>query len=246
MRKISLMTIVMILSSCGENNFSATGVISGNLFQLSNGIVVELANVSDSESNIKILERYLTDEILLYDTRTHNQIQSFNSDTVSAIVYNSDGDCLNDLLTAVEEITEDDTPLLRDNNSENGTTISFSQENGVLTVPVAINGIRMYFIFDTGASLISISSTQAKYLFDQGKLNEDDFVGKAQFSDANGDISEGIIINLATVTIGDRTLTNVHACVVQNQNAPLLLGQSALEKFGKISIDYHNSEITFE
>jgi aspartyl protease family protein len=38
----------------------------------------------------------------------------------------------------------------------------------------------------------------------------------------------------------------VQASVVHNLQAPLLLGQSALNKFGKISIDYNNGEITFE
>ena len=71
-------------------------------------------------------------------------------------------------------------------------------------------------------------------------------MGQAEFIDANGDISVGTIINLKEITIGDRTIYNIHASVVDNSVAPLLFGQSALEKFGKISIDYKKSEITFE
>ena len=104
----------------------------------------------------------------------------------------------------------------------------------------------MYFVFDTGAGLISISQDVADDLYRQGQLNEKDFVGKGLFSDANGDITEGTIINLSTVTIGNRELHNVQACVSQGQNAPLLFGQSALQKFGKVSIDYNRNEITFE
>lgn len=118
--------------------------------------------------------------------------------------------------------------------------------NGVYQIPVEVDGVKMFFIFDTGASIISISETEANFLWKQGKLTKDDIKGTANFSDANGDISEGTIIVLSTVKIGDRILNNVEASVVHNLNAPLLFGQSALEKFGKISIDYNQSEITFE
>jgi aspartyl protease family protein len=121
-----------------------------------------------------------------------------------------------------------------------------NKSNGVYEIPTEINGIPMHFIFDTGAGLISISVTEASFLYKQGRLKDSDFVGTAKFSDANGDISEGTIILLSTVKIGNRTLRNVEASVVNNLGAPLLMGQSALEKFGKISIDYARGEISFE
>lgn len=80
----------------------------------------------------------------------------------------------------------------------------------------------------------------------QGTLTKDDIKGTAEFRDANGDISEGTIINLKTVKIGDIVLENIEASVVHNAIAPLLLGQSAFEQFGKISIDYKKGEITLE
>jgi len=126
------------------------------------------------------------------------------------------------------------------------TTVKMVKINGVFEIPTEIDGIPMHFIFDTGASTISISSTEASFLFKQGKLTKEDIRGTANFSDANGDISEGTIIILKTVKIGDRILYNIDASVVENLNAPLLFGQSALGKFGKISIDNIRGEITFE
>jgi aspartyl protease family protein len=41
-------------------------------------------------------------------------------------------------------------------------------------------------------------------------------------------------------------LDNVKATVVDNVNAPLLLGQTVLERFGKIEIDNGNNEIIFK
>jgi aspartyl protease family protein len=124
--------------------------------------------------------------------------------------------------------------------------IKMTKEDGVYKIPILINGLNMVFIFDTGAGLISISNTEASYLYRQGKLSKEDILGKAEFIDANGDISVGTIIKLKEVTIGDRTIYNINASVVDNSIAPLLLGQSALEKFGKVSIDYKRNEITFE
>lgn len=132
-------------------------------------------------------------------------------------------------------------------NKHNGKTILIMEkENGVYKIPVKVNGIDMSFIFDTGAGLISISNIEASFLYKSGKLESDDIIGKGNFVDANGDISVGTIINLKEISLGDRKIYNIQASVVNNSKAPLLFGQSALEKFGKVSIDYNNSTISFE
>lgn len=120
------------------------------------------------------------------------------------------------------------------------------RSNGVYYVPCAINGINMEFIFDTGASDVVMSLTEALFLYKQGKLTDDDILDDVTFQVADGSISEGVIVNLKTVTIGDKTLRNVKATIVSNMEAPLLLGQSALSRFGILSIDYNRNMITFE
>ena len=137
-------------------------------------------------------------------------------------------------------------PTVPSQGDEGKTTVKMEKRNGVYQIPVTINGSEMYFIFDTGAGMISISSVEATFLYKQGRLKDEDFVGKADFLDANGNISEDVIIVLKEVTIGNRTIRNIQASVVANAKAPLLFGQSALEKFGKISIDYARGEISFE
>ena len=126
------------------------------------------------------------------------------------------------------------------------TVVKMNKKNGVYEVPIEINGSKMFVIFDTGASDITISLTEATFLYKQGTLRDDDFLGTQQYQIADGSISEGTIINLKTVKIGNRTLTNVQASVVHNMGAPLLFGQSALAQFGKVTIDYNRGEITFE
>ena len=124
--------------------------------------------------------------------------------------------------------------------------VSMRLQNGVYYIPIKINGIAMEFIFDTGASIISISVTEAMFLAKQGLLRDEDFLGSTFFSDATGTISEGTRINLKSVQIGSKTLSNVEASVVHNLEAPLLLGQSALRRFGKVTIDYQKGELLLE
>jgi aspartyl protease family protein len=126
------------------------------------------------------------------------------------------------------------------------TILKMENDNGVKYVWIEINGLKLKFIFDTGASSICISSSEASVLYNQGTLQKDDILDIQYFQDATGTISAGTRINLKTVKIGDRTLNNIDATVIDNNKAPLLLGQTAFEKFGKISIDNDKGEITFE
>ena len=115
--------------------------------------------------------------------------------------------------------------------------------SGVYEVPCIINGLQLKFVFDTGASNVSISSVEAAFMLKNGYLKEEDVRGKEYFSTATGEIREGAKLNLREIKIGEAILKNVEASVVQNQQAPLLLGQSVLERFGTITIDNINSKL---
>lgn len=125
------------------------------------------------------------------------------------------------------------------------TRVRMTKENGVYYVPITVNGLSLRFIFDTGASSILISSAEAAVMIRQGLIEEDDILGQNQMEDASGNISTGTVVNLKSVVIGDLTLHNVEATVVDNIEAPLLFGQTALSKFGKVSIDYDHGYIEF-
>jgi len=131
-------------------------------------------------------------------------------------------------------------------NNKSATTINMVNDNGVKYIWVEINGLRLKFIFDTGASSICISSAEATVLYRQGTLRKEDILDLQYFQDATGNISAGTRINLRTVKIGERVLNNIEATVIDNIEAPLLLGQTALEEFGEISIDNKNNTITFK
>ena len=114
---------------------------------------------------------------------------------------------------------------------------------GTFEIPCDINGLPLQMIFDTGASDVTISSVEANFMFKNGYLAEKDIKGKRYYQVANGQINEGTVITLREVKIGDAVLHNVDASVVKSQQAPLLLGQSAMERFGTITIDNQNNKL---
>jgi clan AA aspartic protease (TIGR02281 family) len=122
-------------------------------------------------------------------------------------------------------------------NSENVSEIPFAKEDGICKVKCMINELPLHFVFDTGASDVTISMVEATFMMKNGYLSGNDVVGSQRYIDANGDVSVGTIINLKNVNFGGLDLNNVRASVVRNQKAPLLLGQSVLGRLGKIEID---------
>lgn len=119
-----------------------------------------------------------------------------------------------------------------------------SQGGGTYEVGCKINELGLNLIFDTGASDISISQTEVDFMLKNGYLDKNDITGSQAYQDANGDVEIGTTIILKKVNFGGLILKNVKASVVHNKKAPLLFGQSALSKYGKITIDNENKTIT--
>ncbi len=126
------------------------------------------------------------------------------------------------------------------------TVIRMEKANGVFTMPCKVNGLSLKFIFDTGASDVSISLAEAVFMLKNGYLSDNELIGTEYYRIANGDIQEGTKLILREVEIGNLKLYNVSASIVHSLSAPLLLGQSALSKLGKIEFDYGNNTLTIK
>lgn len=124
------------------------------------------------------------------------------------------------------------------------TTINMIKKNGVFYIPCKVNGLDMEFIFDTGASDVSISLTEALYMHKHGQLKDEQIFGKQNYSDATGKISSGTKIIINEIEVAGIKINNVSASVVNSLNAPLLLGQSAIKKFKTFSVNYSTSTLT--
>lgn len=115
--------------------------------------------------------------------------------------------------------------------------IPFIKDGNVLSVKCKINNLPLYFIFDTGATDISLSDVEAAFMIKNNYISEKDIIGRQQYLTADGSIIEGTVINLKKIELGELELNNIKASVVKNQKAPLLLGQSVFNKMGKFEID---------
>lgn len=115
-------------------------------------------------------------------------------------------------------------------------TITMEQEGGVYKVPCKVNGAKMKFIFDTGAATVCLSETMAKYLLENDYITRDDILGSGKSQVADGRIVDHVRINIRDIEIAGLHINDIEASVVEGQNAPLLLGQTAIQKLGIVSV----------
>lgn len=127
--------------------------------------------------------------------------------------------------------------LMSIKNTYSQKIIKLEKINGVYKIPCKVNGIPMNFIFDTGASEVSISLTEAMFLVKQGLLTDNDIKEDVKYKLANGKIEEGTKIMLKQIEIKGLILENIEASVVHNLDAPLLLGLNAISKLGKVVLE---------
>lgn len=118
--------------------------------------------------------------------------------------------------------------------------VKMEKVGSVYMVPAKVNGLPLKFIFDTGASEVSISMTEAVFMAKNGYLEEKDIKGTSFAQLADGSVMENTVIRLKTIEVGELTIHDVEASVAHNLDAPLLLGQSAIKKLGRIEFDGDN------
>ena len=114
---------------------------------------------------------------------------------------------------------------------------------GTFEVKSKINGLPLNMTFDTGASDILISQTEVDFMLKNGYLTEQDFIGTNNYYTANEEKIEARTVMLRQVEIGGLVLHNVRAAVIKNRKAGMLFGQSALSRYGKITIDNQKKQI---
>lgn len=156
--------------------------------------------------------------------------------------------------TLLSEEYDVDTATLEDEKyspqyalNDNEIAVPFRNENGVKYVQVKVNGVSFEMIFDTGCSGALISVAEANYLYNKGRLTEDDIVGTSKSQIADGSVVENMVVNLREVVINDQIVCpNVLATVSSNVNAPLLLGNEILDRTATIKIDNENQALIFK
>ena len=128
--------------------------------------------------------------------------------------------------------------------SRNKTVRMRKMAGNTYLISCKVNGLPLDFIFDTGASSVTLSRKQATFMLKNGYLSKSDIIGTNAYQTATGDIAIGAVVKLKKIEINGLVLNNVEASIINSDSAPLLLGQSALSRLGKIQIDYQNSTLT--
>lgn len=116
------------------------------------------------------------------------------------------------------------------------TIIQMVEDKGVYKIPCEINGLKVKMVFDTGAATVSLSQSLAEMMLDNNYISTSDFIGTSRSLTADGRIIDHSELILNSLKLGDITINNVKASVVHEQNTPLLLGQTAIQRLGEISI----------
>lgn len=120
-------------------------------------------------------------------------------------------------------------------------------DGGIYEVPAFINGVlKISFVFDSGASDISISPDVASTLIRTGTISKSDYIGIQKYRFADGSTATSKVFNIHQLKIGDKILRNVRASISESIDAPMLLGQSVLQRFGKFTIDNNSHTLTIE
>ena len=59
---------------------------------------------------------------------------------------------------------------------------------------------RTDYVFDTGASDVTLSMVEATFMMKNGYLSKNDVIGNQRSMDANGDVNVGTVINIKNAT----------------------------------------------
>lgn len=111
--------------------------------------------------------------------------------------------------------------------------IPFTKEDGICKVKCQINGLPLHFVFDTGASDVTLSMVEATFMMKNGYLSKNDVIGNQRYMDANGDVNVGTVINIKNVKFGGLDLNNIRASVVRNQKLPFYSAKASSQDLAK-------------
>jgi clan AA aspartic protease (TIGR02281 family) len=197
-----------------------------------------VASITSFENEIKLLDGEKNDA----DRKTMKSEQNYLGklselrDRYNALI--SEG-CPPDALESI------DRALVAQGNVLERQEIPLRRVGNSFMVSVRINNaITADFMLDTGCSGMLLNTDLVKRL----KLPQDQFLGLAQSSIADGSTMEVELLNLQSVQVGSFSVSNVYASVQTDQtqeDVSLLLGMSFLSHF-HFSVDMSSSKLILE
>jgi aspartyl protease family protein len=125
--------------------------------------------------------------------------------------------------------------------------IELIETGGVYEIPITLNDVlKINVILDSGASDVSISPDVALTLMRTGTIQNSDWLPGQTYSFADGSKATSARFRLKSIAIGNKIFENITCVIANSIRAPMLLGQSALRRLGKYSIDYDKRVLQFD
>ena len=124
------------------------------------------------------------------------------------------------------------------------SNIKLLRSGGVWEVPVLINGVlKLPMIFDSGASEVFLTPQVVLTLYNAKTISNKNILNGGAFITANGVVDTSVRFSINELNIGGQIIRDIPAAVSTSVDGMNLLGLSALEKLGKIEIDFLNGTI---
>jgi predicted aspartyl protease len=124
----------------------------------------------------------------------------------------------------------------------NSFAVPMTADNAGLHIAVKLGPMTYGMIVDTGATLGSITEVIAESLVTSGLAEWGDS-GTSVLADGSEHVQRSVIVH--SVELGGRIAFNVQFSVQPNNNATMLLGMSALNQFGRFTVDGQNGRLVF-
>lgn len=132
----------------------------------------------------------------------------------------------------------DDFELMIRVNQGDSNSIKMKKDGNINKIPISLNDVvNTDFIIDTGASNVSITPDLALLLIKSGTITSEDWLKDKYYQFADGSTARSKTFKIKKLKIGNKYLYNVECSISNNLEAPLLLGQNVLNRFGKVTID---------
>lgn len=136
----------------------------------------------------------------------------------------------------IDDPFADTSNTIFNNNSSKSNEIQLTERNGTYNIQVNFGTISENFVLDSGAAEVSLSNGLLKKLIKNGKISKSDILPDGLYRIADGTIISQMRVNIPQMNVGQYTVKNV-AASVGNDDSPLLLGRSFLDKFSNWSVD---------